>query len=174
MFAHTCEARKGWMPGNMAALDKAAQLSANVTIAPVYAGRVVHLNPSGQFEMGCTGWQMAIFLFQNAYDPDVYQPSDDGSVAIFPDGTMNGFVATGGYELANSEFDNTQTYNYNDPLRGQASNTNAAIGGVLTNQGIVNNTNAVCGVVSLPPAADSHGVNVIQFWPVWHPGTVGN
>jgi hypothetical protein len=173
-FAHSLDALKGWLPGNMGAVDKNAQLSANVTIYPVYAGRVVHLNSVGQFEMGAVGNQMPIFLRQNSTDPDVYPVSDNGSISVVTTGIMAGLVAIGAYELSSTEFDTTQTYHYNDYLRATASNTNASTGGLLTNQSITLYTNNICGVVSAPPALNENSVSVISFWPVYLPGTPGN
>lgn len=170
MFAHSLIALKGWLPGNMGALDNSAQLSANVTIDPVFAGRVVHQTDAGEYEMGCTGTQMAIFLLQNSDDPDVSN-NDGVSQAVNPDGTMSGLVATGGYEVTSTEFDDDQTYAVNNQLRAVASNSNATTGGRLTNQGITVGTNAVCGVVSKLPYSNSDGVRVIQFWPVYCPGS---
>ncbi len=171
MFDHVCDPVKGWVPGNMSALDKAAKISANVTIDPVFKGRVVHLNSEGEFEMGCVGKQMAIFLMGNNDDNDVAQLSDDDFQGIIPDGDTFGLVATGGYEIATTEFDPAQTYAYNDSLRAIASNSNATTGGRLTNQGVTLYTTAVCGVVSKPPAINHLKRSLLTFWPVYLPGT---
>jgi hypothetical protein len=172
MVDNSLDALKGWMPGNMGSIDKAAKLSANVTIDPVLQGRVVHLNSEGEFEMGCTGHQMAIFLLQNSDDTDVTNSSDGGMwTPIVPKGFMTGLVAIGGYELADTAFDADQDYVYNDMLRAVASNSNATTGGRLTNQTITLFTNAVCGIVSKPPANNANAKSVICFWPVFCPGT---
>lgn len=171
MVDHSLDAVKGWIPGNMGSVDKHAPLSANVTIDPVYQGRVVHLNSSGEFEMGCTGNQMAIFLLQSSDDSDVQNEGGDSWEAVTSTGTMSGLVAIGGYELASTEFDTDQTYAYNEPLRAVASNSNATTGGRLTNAGIVLGTNAVCGIVSKPAALNSHKKSVLTFWSVFCWGT---
>ncbi len=171
LFDHTLDAVKGWLPGNMASLDCSGKLAAAVTVDPVYAGRVAHKNNDGEFELGVTGTKMAIFLLQNSDDPDVQNSGGDGWTAIAPTGVMSGLVATGGYELASTEFDTSLTYVVNDPLRAIASNSNATTGGRLTNAGVTLFTTAICGVVSKVPAANSHGKSVLTFWPVYVPGT---
>lgn len=171
MFDHTLDAVKGWLPGNMSSLDCSGKLSPNVTINPVYAGRVVHKNDNGEFEMGVTGTQMAIFLLQNSDDPDVQNNGGQHWNAIAPTGVLSGLVATGGYELASTEFDDSRTYRVNDPLRAVASNTNATTGGRLTNESVVLFQTAIVGIVSKPPAKNSHGKKVLTFWPVFCPGT---
>jgi hypothetical protein len=171
MFDHTLDAVKGWLPGNMASLDAAAKLSANVTIDPVYQGRVVHKNADEEFEMGCTGTEMAIFLMQNSDDYDVKNDGGNEWGAIAPTGVMSGLVATGGYELATTEFDSSRDYTVNDPLRAVASNSNATTGGRLTNESVTLYTTAVCGIVSKPVKKNMHGKNVLTLWPVFCPGT---
>jgi len=183
MFDNTLDVLKGWLPSNMGSVDKAAKISSNVQFT-LKAGRVVHLNNSGEFEPGCRGTEMAIFLFQNADDYDVQNFGGTGTdtlwVPVHPTGTITGLVAIGGYELATTEFDKARTYNYNDLLRAPGGNApaNEATSGVLTNQGVVlyNTTNAtaVCGVVSKPPETNAHGKMVLSFWPIYLPGVGGN
>ncbi len=171
MFDHTCTPVKGWVPGNMGSIDKAAEMSANVTVDPVFKGRVVHLNSEGEFELGCTGHQMPIFLMGNTDDNDVAVLADDDFQGAIPAGNMFGLVAIGGYEIATTEFDPAQDYAYNDLLRAVASNSDATTGGRLTNQSIVLYTNAVCGVVSKPVTASHLRRDLLQFWPVFLPGS---
>lgn len=171
MFDHTLDAVKGWMPGNMASLDCSAKLSANVTVDPVYAGRVVHKNDDGEFELGCVGMQMAIFLRQNSSDFDVSPDTGDDYQGISPTGVMSGLVATGGYEVATTEYDRDQTYHVNDALRAIASNSNATTGGRLTNAGFTLGTTAAVGVVSKLPAQNSHKKYVLTLWTAFIPGT---
>lgn len=174
MYEHVLDAKKGWIPGNMGSLDKSAKLSANVTIDPVYAGRVAHVDDSDQFQMGVTGSQMAVFLLQNSDDADVSNPGGNNWTAISSQGIMSGIVATSGTELASSEYDSSQTYHVNDLLRAVQSNSNATTGGRLTNAGVTLGTTACCGVVSKVPYTDHNGTSVVQFWPVYVPGTTGN
>lgn len=175
MFDHTLTALKGWP--RPTALDYVAQLSANVTISPVNAGTVVHVNSSGQFEMGTQLWQMPIYLLQGSADFDVSNPGASSSpwYAVSPSGWMSGLVATGGYELETTEFDTAQTYNPNDPLTSVLSNS-AANGGSLTNQGIGTifgvAQKSVVGIVSRGKYTNAYGKTVLGFWPVWFPGAV--
>ena len=180
MTAHTLEAPKGWPSPH--AVDFYAPIASSVTAAisggVVFAGRVVHLNSTDEFEMGVTDRSMAVFLFQNSDDPDV--ENDGGTLstdygawsAVSPSGKIGGLVAKGAYELASTEFDSTRTYVPNDCLTA-ATGTTLATAGVLTNASATPYTNPVCGVVSRgrtpTSAANSHGVAELYFWPVYLP-----
>jgi hypothetical protein len=181
MFDHTLDAVKGWF--HEAALDNSAKLSANVTIDPFEQGRVVHLNASKEYESGVKNANMAIFLLNSSNDPDVANPGGDYWQAIAPTGKMSGLVATGAYELESSEYRSAGTYNPGQLLAAEVANTTAATGGVLSDQddaaaaltlpwlGNHSGTDqAVCGVVSTGINENSHGVNVLRFWPVYLPG----
>lgn len=182
MTAHTLEAPKGWPSPH--AVDFAAKLSANVTIDPVFAGRVVHLNAAGEYEMGLPNTvgkgHMAIFLFQNSDDPDVANPGGDPAteagvwVAVAPTGKIMGLVAAGAYELESTEFESEAslgvTYAPGDCLTATPSNTVAATGGRITRttNGLAYGA-PVCGVVSRGVFTNSHGKSALAFWPVWLP-----
>lgn len=184
MFDHTLDAIKGWF--HMAALDFTAPLSAEVTIDPVYAGRCVHLNDDLEFEMGCTGNQMPLFIFQSSDDPDVSRDfgGREGG-AVSPSGNINAWVGKGAYELATTEFDSAQTYLPNQPLRAIADNDNATTGGRLTNQSVVTvasllasgptagSVTAIVGHVSRGVYTNSHKKSVLAFWPGHYPGREG-
>ena len=174
MFDHTLDAIKGWF--QMAALDFTAKISANVTVS-VYAGRCAHINSVGEFELGCTGSMMPIFLLQNGTDNDV---SNDGGTTwypIGPTGTITGLVGSGSYELETTEFDSANTYAPNEYLRCKSSSQSSTDGGLLTNASTVaaeagsgNPTNIV-GVVSRGVRKrQSDRNNVLAFWTVYKPG----
>ena len=174
MFDHTLDAIKGWF--QMAALDFTAKISANVTVS-VYAGRCAHINSVGEFELGCTGSMMPIFLLQNGTDNDV---SNDGGTTwypIGPTGTITGLVGSGSYELETTEFDSANTYAPNEYLRCKSSSQSSTDGGLLTNANTVaaeagsgNPTNIV-GVVSRGVRKrQSDRNNVLAFWTVYKPG----
>lgn len=182
MFDHTLDAVKGWF--HMAALDFTAKLSASETYAAyAFAGRVVYLDSSGEFRLGCSGNQMPIFLLQNNADSDVTNSGGSLWYPIGPDGNLTGLVAKGAYELETTEFDTAQTYNPNDYLK--ADNTAAITKGKLTNQGITTlenstslsgstNPTAVVGVVSRAKRKRQSDRNyVLSFWPVYKPGKTG-
>lgn len=175
MTAHTLEAPKGWPSPH--AVDFQAKLSANVTTDPVFAGRVVHLNEGGEFEMGVSGTQMAMFLFQNSDDPDVKNDGGDPStdvdvwVAIAPTGKINALVAAGAYELASTEYKSADEASLvpNALLTGNTSNSTSA-GGQLELATL--GTHAVCGVVSRGVKTNSHLKKEVFFWPVWFPAGI--
>jgi hypothetical protein len=176
MFDHVLEPIKGWFDEN--ALDKVAVLSSNVTFSPVYKGRVAHLNSVGQFEMGATGHQVPIILAQNSDDADVARNADavhaiyDASGGVDGLPIMSGWAMNGDFEIETAEFDTTQSYAYNDPVRAVASNTVAATGGTLTNAGVTLGTNCVCGWVSLPAYLNENNINVLRIWTafIWGSG----
>ena len=178
MFEHRLTPTKGWF--QPAALDHQAKMSANVEFSP-NAGRVVHLNAAGEFEMGIAGASMPLFLFSGASDFDVAIPGvTPGGLfmhkAISPAGNLQALVATGGYELQSTEFDTTKTYAPNELLTAAASNCNSATGGVITNAGtgdggrVEQFVDPVCGVVSRGSFNNEHGVPVVAFWPLYLPG----
>lgn len=182
MTAHTLEAPKGWPSPH--AVDFRAKMSANVTIDPVFAGRVVHLNSAGEFEMGLPdvigAGHMPIFLFPNDDDPDVQNEGDDPAtvagawVAIAPVGNIMGLVAKGAYELESTEFQSEAslgaTYAPGDCLTATADNANAVTGGRITRAtGGLAYAEPLCGVVSRGVFSNSHGRDALAFWPVWLP-----
>lgn len=176
MTEHALEGLKGWPRPHAVdfhAKFSAAQLAA-ISGGVAFAGRVVHLNGSGQYEFGITDRSMALFLFQNSDDPDVENPGGDPAtvsgawVPVAPTGQIMALVATGAYELASTEFDTAQTYAPNDTLTA-ATGTTLATAGVLTNQSAVPYTNPVCGVVSRGERTNSHGKQELCFWPVYCP-----
>lgn len=185
MFEQALDVMKGWFHGH--ALDKSAKLSAALlnSATAVPAGRVAHLNSDGEFELGPTGHQMPIYLWNGKNHPDVYNPgtspitSVQHWVAIAPTGVMSGLVATGGYELQTTEFDSEQSYACNDLLTCDAN-------GVLTNDSVTQYTTLVCGIASshvqeeadpLSPANgnpvgyNSHGVQTLTFWSYFLPAS---
>lgn len=182
MFEHTLRPMKGWF--QMAALDKAAKLAAAVTLV-AYAGRVVHLNASGEFEMGASGRHVPIYLFQGS---NLFSVSNPGTTAaggfmhqpIAPTGVLSGLVGIAGYELESTEFEVTPNVAYapNQLLTATTSNTVQATGGVLSNDragaggssGLVRQyTDHVCGVVSDGKMTNEHGVPVLKFWSLYLP-----
>lgn len=178
MFEHCLNHPKGWF--QPAALDIDAKVSDNVNFV-LPGGRVVHLNSAGEFEPGVRETDMAVFLLQASNDFDVSNPgrTPDGTFmhqAISPTRKNSGLVATGGYELESSEFDKTREYAAGDLLTAEADNDDAAVGGVLTNEGsggggdVQQFVDPVCGVVSRGSFNNEHGVPMLAFWPVFLPG----
>lgn len=174
MFEHGLDVPKGWFEPS--ALDKDAKLSADVAFT-LPAGRVVHLNAAGEFEPGIGATDMAIFALQASNDYDVSNPGTTASglfmhQAIAPTGKMSGLVATGAYEIQSTEFDSSQTYAPGDLLTAPTGNTlgDANTAGVLTNAAVAQYDDPVCGVVANGAFKNAHGVNVLDFWPVYLPG----
>lgn len=182
--SHELNPIKGWP--SQTAVDFSAKLSANVTVDPVYAGRVGHLNSDGEIELGLPdddlGAYMALFLFQNSDDPDVRNyggnPAEFAGawVAAAPSGNLMGLVAAGAYELETTEFDQDEEYAPNDALTSPDEVTAEEVdindAGLLM-PGVVY-TNHICGVVSRGVRRNCHGRLTLSFWPVWLPRTPQN
>lgn len=174
-FEHGIDIKKGWF--DMASLDYSAKLGTVGYTVP--RGRVVHLehvNGKEVFLPGVRATDVAIFLLNGSDDADV---SNDGTTAsgrfvqqaISPSGKLSGVVATGGYEIDSTEFDSSRTYVAGDLLTAPtgALLANAATGGVLTNNGVVQYVNPVVGVVSSGKHTNHNGVPTVSFWSVWLP-----
>ena len=169
MFEHGLDVKKGWF--GMTSLDHAAKMASGVAYA-VPAGRVVHLNSVGAFEPGVAGTQMGVFLIAGSNAADVSNPGTTAGglfmhQAISPTGVVSGLVATGGYEIATTEFANL-SYAPNDLLKAPVSG-GAAVEGVLSNASVIPYVTAVCGVVSTGKATNHNGVSTLSFWPVYLP-----
>ena len=181
MFTNTLDAIKGWF--HEAALDHSAPFAggqtgttASSSAAIEYKqGMVASLNASNQLILGCGGDSVAIFLLNSEDDPDVANASFAGSgewVSVGPSGTLSGLVATGGYELESTEYDD-DAYAPGQPLT-------SALSGVVKcgqlDKGATYVDNIV-GIVSKAQVAaatsghtkNSHGQSVLRFWSVWFP-----
>lgn len=184
MTEHRLEVPKGWPSPH--AVDYAAPVAASVLAAisggVVYAGRCVHLNTSGEYELGVTGYQMPLFLFNNSDDSDVENPGGNPAtragawVAVAPTGKLMALPAAGAYEMATTEFDTSLTYTPNQSLYAPTGTT-LATSGVLTNAAGTGGTypaETIVAVVSRPrtpsTARNSHGEHELFFWPVYLPG----
>jgi hypothetical protein len=166
------DVKKGWF--DMAALDYDAKLASAVTF-DVPRGRVVHVDSTGAFRPGAHNTGVAIFLLNGSTDADVSNPGTTASGnfmhrAIAPTGKMSGLVATGGYEIASTEFDSSRSYTPGALLTAVASNSNATTGGRITNESVTQFVTPVVGVVSSGKAKNHNGVEALSFWTVWLPG----
>lgn len=183
MFTNMLNPAKGWP--SPSALDFRAKISANVLYSMV-AGQAAHLNSAGQLEPGVVNNNMGLFLFQGATDLDVANTVGTAGgitqwIPINPVGWVMCLVAKAPFELETSEFDTTQSYVFNQPLRAPSGNGAGAYpgSGQLTNQSVVlysqtntpqTSSTAVCGLVSRGTFKNSYGIPTLAFWPVWAPG----
>jgi len=179
MFEHFLDPLKGWW--DWACLNFVAKQSADVEF-DIPAGRVVHLNSSGEFVTGQSGVTMPMFLFTGSAAFDVNVPSGTTAAGTFvsqpilPSGEMMALVATGGYELSSTEYDTTKTYAVNDLLTAHPADDDSAVGGVLTNVkvgggGSTTYIDPICGVVSKIGQRNEYNVRVLHFWTVYLPAS---
>lgn len=173
---HGLDAVKGWF--EISALDYVAQLDTDAVQFTPPAGRVMHLDPdSGKLRTGCHNTGMSLFMYKGPADYDVSNPGITASgkfmhAAIVPGGDLAGLVASGGFELACTEFDAEQTYKPGDLLTAIADDEDADVGGVLTNESVAQYVDPICGVVSGGKQTRHDGVDVLLLWTVWLPGAV--
>ena len=178
MFEHGLDVKKGWF--DMASLDYSAKLASAVTY-DVPRGRVVTLaKESGKdvFVPGLSATGVAIFLLNGSTDADVSNPGTTAAgnfmhQAVSPSGKLSGLVATGGYEIATTEYVKTAnnvavTYAPGDLLTAPTTG-GAAVEGVLTKASAVQYVNPVCGVVSSGAVKNHNGVDTLSFWCVYLP-----
>jgi hypothetical protein len=167
------------------ALDFAGKLHEDVTIAPLPAGRCVHVDSmdTSKYEKiggipllktGVEGTQMPLFMFQGSLDTDVINADDSTPqewIGFVPTGAIVCLVAVGAYELETSEFDTDRTYAPNDVLKAVAADTDDTPetgGGCLTNDCEVY-TDAIVGVVSRGAYTNAYGKSALALWPVYVP-----
>jgi hypothetical protein len=124
-------------------------------------GALVSLNATGKFVAGLSvNWAMPLWAINDVNDfdanSDVGNVSGDGPAA---------YVATGGYELATTEFDKDATYHVNALL----TNDTVTAGYVTPAPNPGYSTVMVLGVVSKGEYTDTYNQSVLQFWPVYLP-----
>lgn len=179
---HMLEILKGFdveMPKATLGLDP------SVTIT-IYRGRCVSVNPTSQkFVTGCLGNQIAHFVITGSDEGDVSNDANGWGYSAIPDNTtrlITAIPATAATELATTEYDTTQNYNINDPLRAVNADTNQATGGTLTNAGVtvappgtsLSAVTATVGRVSrLPAKRQVDRPPVLCFYPHVLPGATG-
>lgn len=182
---HALNELKGWPSPTCVDFD--AYLAPGVLPTPLYGGRVVHVNPAGQFTPGATARDMPIFLLQGSADFDVANdggpPSILGWQTIAPSGKMSGLVAAGSYELESTEFDQTKTYLPGDILKSPtmieatAGPLGVAVAGMLfkdksyaTGGGaLAIGVDNICGHVSRASGLSEYKVPILAFWPIYMP-----
>lgn len=168
------DVKKGWF--DMASLDYSAKPSDNTVTAGCPRGRCVHLDTLGKFVPGPHATGCAIFLLNGTDDADVSNPGTTtaGSfahIAVSPTGKMSGLVATGGYEIATTEFvSEGKTYNPGDALTATKVTGGASVAatdGQLTPGTVYHHP--IVGVVSSGVSPNHNGVSSLSFWSVWLP-----
>lgn len=130
----------------------------------VPAGRVLSLNSAtGEADLGVPGKQVPMWLFRRTDRPSggwKGEPATTATGLTWSDGSVEQFlcfVGIEGLEVATTEFDNAQTYNYNDFVIAPDGPKAIGLGwtldqaGRLTNQGVVYGAHPVVGVVSKIP-----------------------
>lgn len=180
MYTHKFDGVKSWFGDWI--IDFQAKLSSNVSIV-VYAGRCLHLNSAGEWEMGATGHDMPFFVNNTAGSqaPSSGNPSANGYWYALHAATISGVAAVNNFEAETTEYDTALTYLPNQLLRAIASNSVQATGGRLTNASVVKpesasaaTSTACVGLVSRAPRkTDFTQPNVLAFWMLYKAGATG-
>ena len=131
-------------------------------------GSLMSLDANGLFIAGCPPGAagaivvpMPIFALQGINDYDAN--SDIGNIS---GGVMSGIVATGGFEIATTEFDAGGTYAPNTLL---VSDEGGTKGFVTEAAAPAYGDETICGVVSKPAAVNADGKSMLSFWTVYLP-----
>jgi len=142
----------------------AAQIALFATGA-VPAGRCVSLGSDGLGYLGVAGSRVPLWLFRSTDKPSSGMQGPAAASATemtWADGSVNAvlaFVGLEGLEIATTEYNKSETFNYNDLVACRLS-TNAAYttdteraagAGVVFKTGVVHGAHAIVGVVSQPP-----------------------
>lgn len=157
MFDHSISVVKG--PSLMHRLDFAAPPKVGEEIE---TGGLMSLDSNGQFIAGCPAGDTAVrpmpfFAIQGINDFDAN--SDEGNIS---GGVMSGYGATGGFEIATTEFD-AGTYVPNQLL---TSGTGAAVKAATVSPYAAE---PIVGVVSKSAAVNADGKSVLSFWTMFLP-----
>lgn len=155
-----------------------AKISSNVT-ATVYPGRIVHLNSSGEFELGHSGGELPMILVNGPSDPGANRASATASGGFaaqsFNAGKWTAIPCTAAAEVETTEFDTSKTYLPNQMLAAVASNS-LATGGRISNAlgtGTSNVsdpfTDAICGIVSAGTRQIQTGISRLRFFTYFLP-----
>lgn len=170
MTEKTLNAEKGWP--HQAAVDYHAKFADSVfdLVDRVEQGSCVHLNASGEYELGVgTLEAMPMFTFQASDDPDVSNDGGDPAtkkgafLPISPSGNVMALVAIGAYELVSTAYDtdNPGDYVINALLTSPVA-TDLAGKLVIGDRG----TDTICGQISQGLINNGYGYSAVAFWPL--------
>lgn len=180
MFENYAEIYRGSFKTDRGQLQYIAELSDNVTVT-MPAGRILHLNDSGEFETGLPSSKdivMPILMWSGSTDWDVTNYGGDVTsdthvwVPVGPTGNMMGFPVISGYEFLSTEYEpaaTAGTYSPNTALTATYANTNATTGGRIT-QGTPY-TDHLCGIVSQGEITGRNSTTALAFWGYVLPST---
>lgn len=169
---HTLDIHKGGrQPGHN--LEYTGYISPDVTFA-VPQGRVMSLDEDFNLKTGVVDVEMAMWTVRSGDDFDVENVGqnslnelDWGSTHPRPGvAKTTCIVATCSCELVTTEFDRNQTYHANDRLTAANADTNAATGGLMTNDCELDE-DPVIGLVSRPVQRNHHKRWRLAFWPIY-------
>ncbi len=169
MTEKTLNAVKGWP--NPHAVDFTAVFAQSVldAVDVVRPGSCVHLNDTGELELGVGSLDvMPMFTFFSSDDPVVVNFGGDpatkkgGWVAVTPTGQMLCLPAKIAAELVSTEFDPDEE----DDLTPNALLTSPTSGGNAGKLVVgTKYTDTICGFVSRGVVDNGYGYDAIAFWP---------
>ena len=157
----------------------------------VPAGRCISLGSDGEGYLGVSGNRVPMWLFRSTDKPSSGMqgpPATTATEMTWADGSVNAvlaFVGLEGLEIATTEYNKNETFNFNDPLTARMSNNaaystdaaRAANAGVVFKTGVVYGAHPVVGVVSDPPTGPNNYRRFDQpylvFYTCWRPPVAG-
>ncbi|HRV29023.1 MAG TPA: hypothetical protein P5522_09585 [Spirochaetia bacterium] len=174
-YTHTGEYIRG---GHLGSLVKSRPL-ATAALSSAYAGRIVSIDSSGNFQLGNGGdvTVMPLMLLGGIESPAVYsEAADNDWVPARTGDTAVAAVMTGGFELQSTEFDSDETYAPNTYLTADANGILTPVSSVAGSWVV-----GICSVyenqennqpvpTQLPVGRNANGRYVVTFWSYFLPG----
>jgi hypothetical protein len=165
-------------------LQLTGTLHSDVTFAPP-RGRCMQLTSAGSFKTGVHDNLPGMFLIDPYSQPTTSNPGTTASgrfqhQASSPSGKMTVCVGSRSYVVQSSAFDSTKMYVFGDPLTALADDTDADVGGLVTNAGTGSNNKVkkyvdpVIGVVVKTPVDNHNAVSTLWFLTTWLPSQAVN
>jgi len=138
------------------------------------AGACVSMHTDGTLQAGCSDTAMPMWAINGVADLDVQAEgiAYAGGAGI-SGGSVNAYVATGGYELFTTEYDSATGNTYTPNFLLTPATATADVGKVTLADQNAYSAHMVCGVVSRGVVAEKFSKNVLFFWPVYLPAYNG-
>lgn len=129
------------------------------TSATFYKGALVSLDSSGNIETGCGDADMPMWANNGTADYGVALEAEGVG-----GGVISAWPATGGFEIATTEYDTDGTYAPNQLLT-----ADTVTSGYVTESPAAYNTAVIVGIVSEGVKSDYNSISMLNFWTMFIP-----